>query len=356
MASLDTTNALPPKESGEFIVRNAKYVEVLGDGADKCAAEIFEAVRSGKLAPRNFGQCGLHPQASNERAADWIFLVDTLNFSFWSGVATDVEKSDGNVIEPPKWEVAYKGENHTGYFALCAAVNRAIDEGLDITNPTVYGSLSAEDILRVFRSETSTPIPLVEDRVKNLQEAGRVLLEKYQGSFANCIKTCNKNAQELLKIVVNDFPSYRDEAEFETKRVSLYKRAQILIGDVWACFEGKELGNFEDIETLTMFADYRIPQVLLYYGALKYSPELMDLLNKDNTLANGDRKEVEIRGASIHAVELVKENVRKRLATAEMPVSVINSILIDHFLWDYRREHAKAMEKYPYHKTRCIYY
>lgn len=39
--------------------------------------------------------------------------------------------------------------------------------------------------------------------------------------------------------------------------VSLYKRAQILIGDIWACFEGKGLGKFDDIDTLTMFADYR---------------------------------------------------------------------------------------------------
>ncbi|ODN00389.1 hypothetical protein Ocin01_06291 [Orchesella cincta] len=327
MANLEATTALSPKESGEFIVKNAKFVQVLEDGAAKCG----------------------------EEAADWIFLVDTLNFSFWSGVSTDVEKPEGS-SEPPKWEVSYKGENHTGYFGLCAGVNRAIDEGLDITNPKVYGSLSADDILRIFRSETSTPIPLVEDRVKNLHEAGRVLIEKYQGSFVNCIKACSNSAQALLKLVVNDFPSYRDEADFEGKRVSIYKRVQILIGDIWACFDGKDLGHFEDIETLTMFADYRVPQVLLHYGALKYSPQLMELLEKDNTLPNGDPREVEIRGASIHAVELVKENVRKRLVSADMPISRINSILIDHFLWDYRREHAKAMEKYPYHKTRCIYY
>jgi hypothetical protein len=39
--------------------------------------------------------------------------------------------------------------------------------------------------------------------------------------------------------------------------VSFYKRAQILIADIWGCFEGKGLGFFEDIDHLTMFADYR---------------------------------------------------------------------------------------------------
>ena len=39
--------------------------------------------------------------------------------------------------------------------------------------------------------------------------------------------------------------------------MSLYKRAQILIADLWLCFDGKGLGQFDDIHTLTMFADYR---------------------------------------------------------------------------------------------------
>ena len=42
-----------------------------------------------------------------------------------------------------------------------------------------------------------------------------------------------------------------------TVPVSLYKRAQILIADVWGACEGKGLGEFRDIDTLTMFADYR---------------------------------------------------------------------------------------------------
>jgi hypothetical protein len=39
--------------------------------------------------------------------------------------------------------------------------------------------------------------------------------------------------------------------------VAIYKRAQILIGDIWACFHDQGLGHFKDIDTITMFADYR---------------------------------------------------------------------------------------------------
>ena len=42
-----------------------------------------------------------------------------------------------------------------------------------------------------------------------------------------------------------------------THTVSFMKRAQLFIGDVWTRFGGQGLGEFNDIETLTMLADYR---------------------------------------------------------------------------------------------------
>lgn len=39
--------------------------------------------------------------------------------------------------------------------------------------------------------------------------------------------------------------------------VKIYKRVQILVADIWACFEGKSYGEFNDIDSITMFADYR---------------------------------------------------------------------------------------------------
>lgn len=39
--------------------------------------------------------------------------------------------------------------------------------------------------------------------------------------------------------------------------VAIYKRAQILIADIWSSFRGTGFGEFCDIDTITMFADYR---------------------------------------------------------------------------------------------------
>lgn len=149
----------------------------------------------------------------------------------------------------------------------------------------------------------------------------------------------------------------RDVAEYNGKPVAIYKRAQILIADIWACFEGQSYGEFHDIDTITMFADYRIPQVLLYFGALEYSEELKEYLKKDHMMKTGDRYELEIRGCSIWVIELINKETRALLdAHTETKGMICNSIFIDHFLWDFRRNHNDEMQDIPFHRIRCIYY
>lgn len=186
-----------------------------------------------------------------------------MNFCFWTPG------------EDTKWKV----ENNTGYFALCAAINRAIRNGIDITNPKFYSTITESDLKEILESDDGlTEAPLIKERLDCLHEVGQTLLEKYDGNFENCIKLCENSAQKLLTLITTEFPCFRDEATFNGKAVSILKRAQILIGDVWACYRGDSLGKFTDIGTITMFADYRVPQVLVHFGAIKYSAELMEVL------------------------------------------------------------------------------
>lgn len=206
----------------------------------------------------------------------------------------------------------------------------------------------------IFRSDTPAKINLFEERLNALHSVGKILLEEFDGTFKNCAKQAENNAVNLLQLIVKKFECFRDEADYKGLRVSLYKRAQILIGDIWACFRNEGLGFFKDIEELTMFPDYRVPQSLLYFNAFKYSDELLDVLKTNRLLENGEEFEVEIRGCSIHAVELIKEYVKPRVDSGKM----VNAILIDHFLWDFRRAHAAEILKLqlPFHRTLCIYY
>lgn len=152
-------------------------------------------------------------------------------------------------------------------------------------------------------------------------------------------------------------------------------RAQILVADLWQLFEGQGLCQFEDINSISMFADYRgnvivelfcrkivmvvkieiivaiitVPQSLLYFGAFSYSDELMRCLKSEEHLESGDPKEVEIRGCSIEATE----RIVKRVNELSVPM---NSIQIDNFLWGFRREKVTEMKAFPFHRVRSIYY
>lgn len=54
-----------------------------------------------------------------------------------------------------------------------------------------------------------------------------------------------------------NYPSLSTSPATPSQTVYIRKRAQILIAETWAAFEGKGFGRFDDIDQLTMFADYR---------------------------------------------------------------------------------------------------
>lgn len=178
---------------------------------------MVNAIVTKELDVSNFSQNQHHPKPNDKNAIEWIFVIDTLNFCFWTpGDAT-------------KWQVC--GE--TGYFALCAAINRAQRNGIDITNANYYSKITVEELSEILRGDDNeTKVPLLEERVKCLHEVGTVLLEKYDGKFESCLLEADHSAHRLLRIIVDEFPCFRDEALWNDIGVSLYKRAQILIGDL----------------------------------------------------------------------------------------------------------------------------
>jgi hypothetical protein len=66
---------------------------------------------------KTWRQHALNPNVADRSAVDWIFVVDTLNFSFWS----ETNKSKDSNKSP--FYVEHKGVRYTGYWALPAAIN-----------------------------------------------------------------------------------------------------------------------------------------------------------------------------------------------------------------------------------------
>lgn len=94
---------------------------------------------------------------------------------------------------------------------------------------------------------------------------------------------------------------------YKGRQVFLYKRAQIFVADLWGAFNGQGYGEFKDINSLTIMADYIVPAVLQQLGILKFSPKLASTIEASGEICPGTEEEVELRACSIHAVEKMRE-------------------------------------------------
>jgi hypothetical protein len=139
-------------------------------------------------------------------------------------------------------------------------------------------------------------------------------MQKYDASFVNIIEAAGGSAAKLVNILADDFGCFRDEHAFESrnKPIRLLKRAQILVADIWACFQGESYGEFCDIDKITMFADYRVPQILISLGAIYPSPLVASAMQKGEIIPSGSKWEVQLRGKlSIVGCQICYTNINQ---------------------------------------------
>ena len=176
---------------------------------------------------------------------------------------------------------------------------------------------------------------------KSYKDYARFLLDNHNGSAYKLYLSSNKSAQKLVSELIK-IPSYQDIATYKSTPVYFYKRAQITAADLFFALENEE-EVFTDINHLTAFADPALPQMLRYYGILEYSDDLSGRIQKGDELAPGSPEEVEIRAATVQAIEKIK---------GYHPFWRV--IDIDDILW--RRAGTIDLSKFPRHKTKTIFY
>jgi Potential Queuosine, Q, salvage protein family len=93
----------------------------------------------------------LHPKSKSTDTVEWIFLIDLLNFSFFSD-ETDPER---------RFFVAFKGKKYEGYWGLCAAVNRALEAGIPITSPRFWIDVDEATLRHIFIGEGIEEVPMM---------------------------------------------------------------------------------------------------------------------------------------------------------------------------------------------------
>lgn len=278
-----------------------------------------------------------HWSDGDGRTAQLILLLDALNFCFWSDPGE------------PRWTLRYQGELLDGYWALAASLKRAIEEeGCPLWDADFLQDIDEEDAHCIFHSADhhSGRIPLFSARLANMHEVGRVLCRKYDGWFGNAIESAGGSAPALARLLATEFPSFDDMATYEGREVRFYKRAQICAADLYGAFGGKHWGDLRDLNRLTAFADYKVPQLLRAEGILAYAPALAARVDAREPLPAGSPEEVEVRAATVWAVELLRRSLAERGVLAR-------AFEIDWYLWERAQGRADLA---PYHRTRTAYY
>lgn len=322
------TSTRPVVEQGEYVWINLDSIEALSTQWVHTKEPL--APVEAQLWDNRY-----HFHDGTERTVNWLLVLDALNFCFWA------EQDE------VRWSIDYQGEQLNGYWAEAAALKRAVEEGVLLWDAEYLSTISADTVAHIFRSLPTYPsIPLFEQRLHNLQEVGHVLLEQYDGQFVHAIEEAQGSAVQLALAIAQHFPSFNDIADYRGHTVRFLKRAQICVADLHLAFGGKQWGTFHDLEQLTIFADYKLPQVLRHYRVLEYDPLLAERIDKQELLAAGSEAEIEIRAATIWACELLRQALLRKGYT-------MRASQIDQKLW-LLGQNLPAMR--PYHRTRTIYY
>jgi hypothetical protein len=286
--------------------------------------------------PAPAGLDSLHFFDGTWRTVNFLLVLDALNFCFFGEVGQ------------PRWRVEWMDQVWDGYNALAAALSRAVASGFPIWDAAYLADISEQDLREILRPISECPeIPLFPARLANVREAGRVLQERYGGQFASAVDSASHSAVSLVLLLVREFPSFRDVARRQGLVVPFFKRAQICVADLHTAFAGDGYGAFPDLDALTAFADYKLPQLLRRYGILAYSADLAAKVDQMLPIESGTEEEIEIRSATIWGVEWLRRGLESR--------GIIHpASTIDYRLWV--DSQTVTSDTRPYHRTRTIYY
>lgn len=313
------------REQAERIVAGSAHARI-------DAARLADLALRLASAPAPSWDSELHFMDGGERTAAYFLALDAANFCFW----------------PSDFFVTYKGKTYgrkDGYCALAVAFRRAFEEGASLWDAKMLAGLNEEDLRHVLRGEGG--VPLFAERLANLRDLGKTLLDRYAGSAINLLEKCGYEAPRIAEELAGNFSAFRDRRAWRGQAFTPNKRAQIFVSDLAGALAGQSFGDISGLDRLTCFADYKLPQLFRHEGVFVYAPALDERINALEEIPENAEEEVEIRAATIVAVEMLKEELR-RLGR------VMTSREIDALLWE--TSVIPGAMSVPHHRTRTTAY
>jgi hypothetical protein len=162
--------------------------------------------------------------------------------------------------------------------------------------------------------------------------------------------------------------------------IHFYKRAQIAVADIWAALGRSRSSDacasefltccqFTDMDSITTFPDYRVPQILRHVNVMKYSDDLAQKVDSKVELNRGCHHEISIRAATVVAVDDLMIKVKEKLMNIAMDASSeeeksnlqmlandVSSVTLDWYLWQQGEKLDRQGLLKPHHRVRTTFY
>jgi hypothetical protein len=285
---------------------------ILPDQVRRHCAEVAAAARWVRIdagaGTVSGGVAGLDPQlhlldGDPEDVARYVLILDTINFG--SGWFPTLRHGSTNAMTQ----------------RLTAAARR--DGG-----PWAAGELRAMTpaaIAAVLDEDAGHPLMALY--AEGLRELGTFLGDR---GALDVVAAAGGSAARLAAQLAEGMPMFAD--------AGLYKRAQIAANDL--ALAG--VGDFADVDGLTVFADNLLPHVLRLDGVLVLDDELAARIDRRELLEPGSAMEHEVRASAVHACELL---------AARMGVA---PRVLDNWLWN--RGLEPPYSERPAHLCRTVFY
>ncbi len=313
----------------EQIARIARHVQVNVGRIESYAHE---------LQSRPYSSLHLDPLyhyiGETSATVAYILALDTVNFG--SGYFPHLRK---------------KKSGASGYFTIAANLKDYFIHNGPLTAKQL-SALDASDCALIFGQEEENDEVLRELMslfALALNQLGQCVSTHFDGDFTTLVDESRHSAESMVRLLI-EMPSFQDVAFYHGIRVPFYKRAQITVSDLSLAFNGQGLGDFYDLDLLTVFADNAVPHVLKVDGVLQYDTSLSKMVERGELIPPGCEEEVEIRAATIYATELVVNAMNKNAINANK----LNSMNLDYLLWNKAQE--SVYRNKPCHMTRTWFY
>jgi hypothetical protein len=289
---------------------------------DEAVRGLAEWVRADALVVPEWSGAAMF-EGPDEAVVGWLLAYNAVNFSFWP--------DDGR-----RWCARVQGEEvgrDDEALGVMAAFAQGLRDGVPLIDGRFLAAVEPDTVEALLAPAPGAGrLPMMAERVEGLRELGRAYLKL--GGPMELVRGAGTSALAVVQRLASACPRWDDHRVWRGERVRFLKRAQLA-------------GGFRGLDRLTVFADYRLPQILRGTGILALDPELGARIDNEEHLEAGSPEETSLRAGAVHGAE------RFRQCLCERGLDV-NALMVDYYLW--RSAVSLARDLPPHHRTRTTDY